>query len=95
MHHDAVSEVAVIGVPDARMGEVGRAYVVLRQRNGASEQGLLDYCRSQLANYKVPRIIEFVESLPRNGSGKVDKLVLRQTAAQAVQGREASDGPGR
>jgi acyl-CoA synthetase (AMP-forming)/AMP-acid ligase II len=95
MHNDAVSEVAVIGVPDPRMGEVGRAYVVLRQRNGASEQDLVDYCRSQLANYKVPRTIEIVKSLPRNGSGKVDKLVLRQAAAEAAQSREPADGPGR
>jgi acyl-CoA synthetase (AMP-forming)/AMP-acid ligase II len=95
MHHDAVSEVAVIGVSDERMGEVGQAYVVLRQRDGASERELLDYCRSQLANYKVPRTIAIVESLPRNGSGKVDKLVLRQAAAEAAPSPEPADGPDR
>jgi acyl-CoA synthetase (AMP-forming)/AMP-acid ligase II len=95
MHHDAVSDVAVIGVPDARMGEVGQAYVVLRQRGGASERELLDYCRSHLANYKVPRTIEIVESLPRLGSGKVDKLALRRTAAGEAPGTGRAGAPGR
>jgi acyl-CoA synthetase (AMP-forming)/AMP-acid ligase II len=95
MHHDGVSEVAVIGVPDARMGEVGQAYVVVRQDAVTNEQELYDYCQSRLANYKVPRIIKFVESLPRNGSGKVDKLLLRQTAAETARDSEISDGPDR
>jgi acyl-CoA synthetase (AMP-forming)/AMP-acid ligase II len=83
MHHDSVSEVAVIGVADDRMGEVGRAYVVLRPEASVDEQELIEYCRARLANYKVPRSVKIVESLPRNGSGKVDKLAIRRAAANA------------
>jgi acyl-CoA synthetase (AMP-forming)/AMP-acid ligase II len=82
MHHDAVSEVAVIGMPDERLGEVGRAYVVLRPGTDLSEDDLVAYCRERLANYKVPRSVVFAGSLPRNGMGKVDKLALREIAAQ-------------
>jgi HIP---CoA ligase len=81
MHHDSVSEVAVIGVPDERMGEVGLAYVVLRPNAVLDDRELIEYCREQMANYKVPRFVKVVPSLPRNGSGKVDKLTLRHNAA--------------
>jgi acyl-CoA synthetase (AMP-forming)/AMP-acid ligase II len=84
MHHDAVSEVAVIGMPDDRLGEVGRAYVVLRPGTDVSEEDLLAYCREHLANYKVPRTVTFADSLPRNGMGKVDKVALRALATQGA-----------
>jgi acyl-CoA synthetase (AMP-forming)/AMP-acid ligase II len=76
--HAAVSEAAVIGVPDDRLGEVGRAYVVLRSGATATEAELVDFCRSRLANYKVPRSVVLVGSLPRNASGKVVKAALRE-----------------
>ena len=78
VRHAAVSEAAVIGVPDDRLGEVGRAYVVLRSGATATEAELVDFCRSRLANYKVPRSVVLVGSLPRNASGKVVKAVLRE-----------------
>ncbi len=80
--HDSVSDVAVIGVPDPRMGEVGRAYVVLRPGGQLSEDNLIAYCRDRIANYKVPRSLRVIESLPRTGTGKVDKVALRRLAAQ-------------
>lgn len=85
MHHDSVSEVAVIGVADDRMGEVGMAYVVLRPNEELGEGELIEYSRERMANYKVPRFVKVVASLPRNGSGKVDKLALRQKAAADAQ----------
>jgi acyl-CoA synthetase (AMP-forming)/AMP-acid ligase II len=75
--HPAVAEVAVVGVPDDRLGEVGRAFVVRRSGIEADEAELIMYCRDRLANYKVPRSVLFVKSLPRNASGKVTKQVLR------------------
>ncbi|MEU3374923.1 FadD3 family acyl-CoA ligase [Streptomyces sp. NPDC006660] len=75
--HPAVADVAVIGVPDARLGEVGRAYVVRRPGSPATADDLIAWCRREMANYKVPREVEFVPELPRNASGKVVKGELR------------------
>ena len=77
--HHAVAEAAVIGVPDGRLGEVGKAYVVLRPSAPAPDgPALIAFCRERLANYKVPRKIEFLADLPRNPAGKPLKRVLRQ-----------------
>jgi acyl-CoA synthetase (AMP-forming)/AMP-acid ligase II len=76
VRHDAVSEAAVIGVPDARLGEVGRAFVVARQGATPNEADLVAWCRDRLAGYKVPRSVLLVDSLPRNATGKVDKKLL-------------------
>jgi acyl-CoA synthetase (AMP-forming)/AMP-acid ligase II len=77
VQHAAVSEAAVIGVPDERLGEVGKAFVV--PRTGADIDGdeLIAWCRERLANYKVPRFVEVVEALPKNATGKVTKNMLR------------------
>jgi acyl-CoA synthetase (AMP-forming)/AMP-acid ligase II len=75
--HPAISMVAVVGIADARMGEVGKAYVVLRPGSEASEAELISWARDNMANYKVPRSFAFVADLPRNASGKVLKTELR------------------
>jgi acyl-CoA synthetase (AMP-forming)/AMP-acid ligase II len=75
--HDAVSQVAVIGVPDERMGEVAKAFVILKSKISISEEELIVWCKENMANYKVPRSIEFVESLPTNAAGKIMKFELR------------------
>jgi acyl-CoA synthetase (AMP-forming)/AMP-acid ligase II len=77
MRHEGVSEAAVIGVPDERMGEVGRAFVVARTGADLTPEDLIGWCRERLANYKVPRSVQLVESLPKNATGKVTKNVLR------------------
>ena len=77
---DGVAESAVIGVPDTRLGEVGRAFVVLRPGHALAEPEVLGHCREWLANYKVPRSVEFRAGLPRNASGKTLKQVLREQA---------------
>jgi acyl-CoA synthetase (AMP-forming)/AMP-acid ligase II len=77
-----VAESAVIGTPDERLGEVGLALVVRRPGASVGAEDVLGYCRERLANYKVPRRVEFVDGLPRNPSGKVLKTVLRQEYAR-------------
>ncbi|MEU9099658.1 FadD3 family acyl-CoA ligase [Streptomyces sp. NPDC048361] len=75
--HPAVADVAVIGIPDPRLGEVGRAYVVRRPGSPLTADDLIAWSRREMANYKVPREVEFVQQLPRNASGKVVKGELR------------------
>lgn len=73
----AVSEAAVIGVPDARWGEVGMALVVAKPGMALDAEGVLAHCRAALASYKVPRHVRMIEALPRTPSGKVEKHKLR------------------
>jgi acyl-CoA synthetase (AMP-forming)/AMP-acid ligase II len=77
---DGVADVAVIGLPDERLGEVGLALIV---RNGdIDNDAVTSFCRERLANFKVPRRVEFVDALPRNPSGKVLKTTLRKEYAR-------------
>jgi acyl-CoA synthetase (AMP-forming)/AMP-acid ligase II len=75
--HDAVVEVAVVGRPDDRWGEVPVAFVVRYEGATTSEDELIAHCRTQLAKFKVPKDITFIDALPRNPSGKVLKRELR------------------
>ena len=77
---DGVAESAVIGTADARLGEVGRAYVVTRPGHALDAGEVLAFCRERLANYKVPRQVVFRDGLPRNPAGKVLKRLLREEA---------------
>ena len=79
--HPGVAQVAVIGVPDDRLGEVAQAYVVRRSGDAVDEPGLIAWCREHMANYKVPREIHFVDELPLTASGKVQRFRLRQPGA--------------
>lgn len=80
--HNTVSEVAVVGVPDEKMGEEMVACVVLKPETVVSEQELIRYCQEHLAKNKTPRRIVFLETLPRNGVGKILKTHLRKTMAE-------------
>ena len=74
-----VADAAVIGIPDERWGESGLAFVVVRAGCTLSDEQILAHCRANLAKFKVPQAVRFVESLPRNAAGKVLKRELRQT----------------
>ena len=80
--HDAVSEVAVIGVPDERWGESVRALVVLRGGRTVSEDELIEHTRALIARYKVPKSVLFVPELTRLANGKINKVALRDQYGQ-------------
>jgi fatty-acyl-CoA synthase len=79
LSHPAVADCGVIGIPDARWGEVGRAVVVLRPGGNAAEADLLGFLDGRLARYKIPKSVHFAAGLPRTATGKILKKQLRET----------------
>lgn len=78
VEHPDIAEVAVVGSPDERLGEVGHAFVVRSPGSKPQPGELIEWARGRMANFKVPRHIGFLDELPRNASGKVQKFLLRQ-----------------
>jgi len=83
--HPDVYEAVVIPVPHEKWGEIPKALVTLKQGSQVTEHDLLEFCRSRLSHYKCPRSVEFLESLPKSGSGKVLKRELRQKYGTALK----------
>ncbi|CAG0989638.1 partial 3-[(3aS,4S,7aS)-7a-methyl-1, 5-dioxo-octahydro-1H-inden-4-yl]propanoyl:CoA ligase, partial [Anaerolineae bacterium] len=81
--HPAVAEAALIGVPDPKWGEVGRAVIVLKPGETLDETGLITFLRERLAGYKVPKTVVFVEELPKTGAGKIDKISISERWGKA------------
>ena len=77
LHHPAVLEIAVVGVPDAKWGEAPHGFVVLKPGASATEEELREFARERLAHFKVPRGFTFVAELPKTATGKIQKYVLR------------------
>ena len=76
--HPAVSEVAVIGVPDKKWGEAVKAVIILKQGKHITEEEIIELCKRNLASYKKPRTVKFVKNLPRTPTGKILKRKLRE-----------------
>jgi len=77
-----------VGVPDERFGEVVMAYVVPRAGADVAPDGVIEWARANMANYKVPRYVEVVDALPMNASGKILKFELRERAASSAAAEE-------
>jgi acyl-CoA synthetase (AMP-forming)/AMP-acid ligase II len=82
--HPAVSQVAIVGVPDERMGEVGFAFIVTRPGQQIEADELTAWCRERMANFKVPRHMQVIDAMPLNASGKILKYELRDRATAAI-----------
>ena len=82
--HPKIQDVQCIGVPDAKYGEELCACVILRPGVTATEDEIRDFCRGEIAHYKVPRYVRFMESLPMTVTGKIQKFILRRTIAEEL-----------
>ncbi len=89
LRHPHIRRAAVIGIPDERLGEVGMAFVVLHPGFSSTEAGIIDWSRAQMANFKVPRVVEFLDDLPLTATGKVVKDALRQRGERGRGGVSA------
>jgi acyl-coenzyme A synthetase/AMP-(fatty) acid ligase len=89
--HPAIAEVGVVGAPDPYRGENPIAYVVLKPeaRGKVREEEIVEWCRAEMAVYKAPRRVCFVEALPKTASGKVLKRLLREQARALARNPEA------
>jgi fatty-acyl-CoA synthase len=88
--HEEVSDVSVIGVPDERYGEEIMAWVILAEGASADEEALREFCRGQVAHYKVPRHVKLVSELPMTVTGKVQKYKMREQAIEELGLQQAA-----
>ncbi|MBO0741645.1 MAG: AMP-binding protein [Hyphomicrobiaceae bacterium] len=87
--HPAIAAAAVVGLADARLSEVAVAFVRIEPEHNLSAPEVMEYCRGKIASYKIPRHVVFVEQLPMTGSGKVQKVKLREEARRRLAGTPA------
>jgi fatty-acyl-CoA synthase len=86
-----IKQIAIVAVPDERMGEVGFAFIVLKEGEESSEEEIKGYCKARIANYKVPKFVKFVTEIPLSGVGKIQKFKLEEEARQELERRKASN----
>jgi fatty-acyl-CoA synthase len=82
--HPQIADVQVVGVPDQRYGEELMAWVILRPGSTLTEAEVREFCRDQIAHYKIPRYVKFVEAFPLTVTGKVQKFKMREAAIEEL-----------
>ena len=82
--HPAVADVQVIGVPDERYGEALMAWVILGPGSTVSEEEIREFCKGQIAHFKIPRYVKLVDSFPMTVTGKVQKFKMREVAIEEL-----------
>jgi fatty-acyl-CoA synthase len=83
IHHlEGIKDVQVVGVPDAKFGEVPGAFIILKEGYSLMPSDIQDYCRGKIAKYKIPKYVAFVKEYPLTASGKIQKFKLREMSAQ-------------
>jgi fatty-acyl-CoA synthase len=83
--HPAVSQVSVIGIPDRKYGEEVCAWISLKEGTAATEEEIREFCKGQIATYKIPRVIRFTREFPMTASGKIQKFRLRELIVEEVK----------
>lgn len=86
--NDAIKEAAVIGVPDSKWGEAGKAFIVLKKSGELSEEDIIQYCQGNLAKYKIPKYVQFLEELPKTDAGKINKKELLNLHLQVQNNKQ-------
>jgi acyl-coenzyme A synthetase/AMP-(fatty) acid ligase len=84
LKYDAVKQAVAVGMADDRLAEVVAVFVELKTGKLATEQEIVEYCRSHLASFKVPRRVLFVNDWPMTGAGKIQRYVLKESLAQGA-----------
>ena len=84
LKHPKIGNVAVVGVPDPRLGEIGAAFVILKKGEQASEGEIIEFCKEKLSNLRTPKYLFFTEELPLTPQGKVQKFILREKAIKEL-----------
>lgn len=84
MTNPKVSMVSVVGVPDKRMGEVGMAFIRLKEGQTATAEEIINFAREKMANYKAPKYVKFVNDFPMTATGKIQKFILKETAVKEM-----------
>ncbi|MFX1514599.1 MAG: long-chain fatty acid--CoA ligase, partial [Promethearchaeota archaeon] len=92
IEHPAVQEVAVVGVPHAIRGETVKAFIVLKDDETASEEEIIEFCKGQIARFKIPRHVTFIDELPKSAIGKILHRELRDIEWKKAGRKKSIDG---
>jgi fatty-acyl-CoA synthase len=83
--HPAIKQAIVVGVPHRRLGEVAMAFVQLHEGKQAQEDDIRSFCKENMADFKVPRLISIVEDFPRTSTGKIQRFVIKKQGEEMSQ----------